>query len=84
MKLNPSLLDDLSLTELGWLIENHFEERMDYFETMSSAVAFGYASANKGKKIHMFQKPEKEKNKQVTLEEKEDELGYLDTIFSDF
>jgi hypothetical protein len=84
MKLSPSILDEITLTELGWLIENHLEEQRNYFETMSTSVAFGYASANKGKKIYMFEKPEKEKNRRTTIEEKQEELEYLDSIFTDF
>jgi hypothetical protein len=84
MKLSPSILDEISLTELGWLIENHFQEEMDYFETMSTAFAFGYSSAKKGKKIHMYKKREEDKVKQITIEEKNEELSYLDKMFADF
>ncbi len=69
--------------ELGWLVENHYEETRYYFETMSSAVMFGQASANKGKKYYMFEKPEK-KAKKVSDEEKNEELSYLDNVFADF
>lgn len=83
LKLPLSYLDELAPIEIGWLLESHIEEQMEYYEHISSAVMFGYASAQKGKKLPMFKKHEKQMVKRITQEQREKEIKYLENVFAE-
>ena len=79
LKCPLNYLDDLSPLELGWLFEQHIEDKMEHYELISSSVSFGYVNANSKKQRKMFKKQEKEKI--ITEEEKEKDIKYLQSMF---
>ncbi len=81
MKCPLSYLDELTPYEIALLIINFNEEKMNHYEMISSAFAFGYASAKKGKKIEMFKK-QKADMKKISEEKRNKDKEFLLNVFS--
>ncbi|WP_026565879.1 hypothetical protein [Bacillus sp. UNC41MFS5] len=78
-----SFLEDfIPSKEFEWMIEHHYEAQREHYDMLSNVVAFGYASAKKGKKIEMFEKKQETKFGFITPEQKKADFDYLDSIFN--
>ena len=74
-------MDELTPRELGWLIENHYEQKKEHYELVAYAFQVGYVKAKTGKQIDMFGKNNKPRVGKVSPEKKKSELTELDNIF---
>jgi hypothetical protein len=63
------------------LHEYYLEDEREHFELMSFAVTTGYASAQKGRRIKMFQDKKEDKSSKITVEKKKADLDYLKGLF---
>jgi hypothetical protein len=81
LKCPLSYLDELTPYEIGLLIINYNEEKMNHYEMISTAFAFGYASAKKGKKIEMFKKQKAEMRK-ISEDKRDKDKEFLLSVFS--
>lgn len=81
LNLPYGALDEYTPGEIMTLNEYYLEDQREQFELTSFAVATGYASAKKGRRIKMFQDSKEESKGRITNVQKKDELDYLKGLF---
>ena len=82
LKQPYGILDEMTVSEVSWLIEGHSNSQKDYYEMISYAVKNAMVSVNKGKDMKMFEEEKKQEQK-LTTTEKETEMEALKSIFSE-
>ena len=83
LKLPISYLDELTPMEIGWLLEQDIEDKMQHYELISSCVQFGYVNAKSKKQKKMFKKREEDLIKKITQEQREKEKEYIESLFKE-
>lgn len=79
LKLPKSAMNDLSIHELRLLLDYHEKEKQEFFIGIQRAVAFGYASAKKGKWIDMYKK--ESQSRKTTEQERAETKEYIESVF---
>lgn len=78
LRLPPSAMDELSLHDIKLLLEQYEQDRREFLEGIQMAVAYGIASAHKGRLIPMFEdKNSKPKTQPITSEERKAVVDWL-------
>ena len=79
--LYEEFIEKYSFVEFGLLIDAHFEEKKDYFESTSYAFRVDYYNAKSGKNVKLYEDNSK-KTKKTTEKERQETLDYLDQMFT--
>lgn len=76
------ILDDLTVQEVSWFIEQSEENQKDYYEMVSYSVKTAIISVMNGKDVKMFEEDKTETQK-MTETEREQELDVLRNKFKE-